>query len=92
MKYSSQEIRIAFGTVLSGVRKYNKITKCKAHDVHGLCASSLVNWERGSVAISFDNFFRVCDAFNIKPSRMLSLVEYELNRRKHDDKEADADS
>lgn len=92
MKFEGKEIRIALGTVLKGIRAYRGLTKDKAAELYGLSVSSLVNWEKGSVSLSMDNFFRLCNAFQVKPSKMVSLIEFELQRRKDVDSKTNEDA
>lgn len=92
MKFEDKEVNIALGTVLTGVRNYRGLTKERAAELHGLSTSSLLNWERGNVSLSMYNFFRLCDAFKIKPTKMLSLIEFELQRRKDDDSKTNEDA
>jgi len=90
--HNPKEVRLALGTVLKGIRAYRGLTKDKAAELYGLSASSLVNWEKGSVSLSMDNFFRLCNAFQVKPSKMVSLIEFELQRRKDVDSKTNEDA
>ena len=92
MSYSDEEVRVAFGKVLAGIRKHKNLTKDTAARRYGFAVSSLLNWERGSVGVSLDNLFRICKAYNVKPSRMMSLVEFQLSRRDQVDQETDEGS
>ena len=82
MSFLDKEVRAAFGRVLVGIRKHKNLTREVAANRSGFAVSSLLNWERGNVSLSMDNFFRLCNAFQVKPSKMVSLIEFELQRRK----------
>lgn len=92
MSYSDDEVRAAFGRVLIGIRKRKNITREVAARRHGFAVSSLLNWERGCVGLSIDNLFRIGRAYNIKPSRMMYLVEFQLSRRNQGDSKTNEDA
>jgi transcriptional regulator with XRE-family HTH domain len=92
MSYSDDEVRAAFGRVLVGIRKRKNITREVAARRHGFVVSSLLNWERGAVGVSIDNLFRIGRAYNIKPSRMMYLIEFQLSRRNQVDQETNEDA
>ena len=76
MPYNSK----AFGIVISRERVRNCMTQEQLSGLAQISRSHLAALESGKKIVKLDTLWRLADAMNVKPSRLLILMEKEMNK------------
>ena len=74
MPYNSK----AFGVVISRLRFEKELTQETASGLAGIARSHLVMLENGRKVVKLDTLWRIAEAFGIKASELIRLVEEEI--------------
>ena len=74
MLYNSK----AFGVVISRLRFEKGLTQETASGLAGIARSHLVMLENGRKVVKLDTLWRIAEAFGIKASELIRLVEEEI--------------
>lgn len=69
--------RKAFGVVISRRRVQMGLTQKCISELAGIARSHLAALENGEKAVRLDTFWRIAEALDIKPSKLIEMVEIE---------------
>lgn len=73
-----REYMKALGKVIREARRTKRLTRTGLQYRTRICYPTLAKMERGTVDMRMDTLFKVCEALDLKPSELFTLVEERL--------------
>ena len=72
--------RKAFGIVISRLRIQKRLTQEQMSGLAGIARSHLVALESGEKTVKLDTMWRIANALEVRPSKLISFIEDEVNK------------